>query len=244
MMICKHLPPLLIFCLLTFVGRSQSDKNDHEYLHVFFSVFPLDAGDWSNIVYAPDGDPQSGLEKLVFNRLERSYYVEYKGPAPLRFYRKLNQENGGQSLQAVGIAPFGPGKLENEVILFFEPPKEPTGLCRIIVMPDNVETFPDESLVFFNTMDINLKGILGEEEIEIPPGLSRPIDVKPYLGNHVPILLAIEHQGDLHLVLRNKISFFPDRKTLLILRTPSRPGSMRIRTQRLTEFTGKISPEK
>ena len=224
-----------MMCLLSLV-HAQAEP-PAENLTVSFSIFPLNAGDWSKIVFAPDGNVQNGVEPLIFNRLERSFNFDYDGPHPLVFYKERTNEEGLLYFEPFASPTLPPGTWEHPVILFFEFEEKGKGPTTIKVMMDSDETFPDESLVIFNTMPFPLRGALGEAPIEIPPGLSKPIEVSQFFGSQIPIIMALEHEGDLHLVLRNKMSFFPERRTLLILRKPSRPSSLRIRTQRLTEMT-------
>ena len=127
-------------------------------------------------------------------------------------------------------------------IFFFSPNKEPAEGYEVFTMVDSRETYPNESIVFFNTTRATFKGILGEERITLSPGASRPIKVDNWFESPAPIALVVDDgEEKLHKVLMNKLRFAPDRRTLMILRPPARPGSLRLRAQRLTEYTGPLA---
>lgn len=233
----KHL--FLFSLFICFSGTLTAEENAEEeaLVDLSFSVFPLEPANWEGIHYSPSGEPASELVELFFNPHERSLLHDYKGPSPLRFFRTSTNEEGEIIYQTVAAVVLTPGKRKNPLIFFFEP-EEKSGPYSISVMENSPKTFPDESLVFFNTMNIPFQGVLGTERFTLAPGVSEPIPVKKFFREPAPIALAIEHDNDIHLVLRNKIRFSPERKTLLILRKPRNPKSLRIRTQRLTEYTG------
>jgi hypothetical protein len=227
-----------VLCLLSLCTLPAQEAEAPPRLKTSFSVFPLEAADWKGIYYAPNGNPADEATPIEFNQLERSILYPYDGPAPLTFFRKYTNPEAETVWIPVAITTPGTGDLPHDIILFFSPAKT-EGRFDVNFMPDTPETFPDESIVFFNTLNIPLVGVLNDSRILAPPGLSTPLDVSSYFEKSVPIAMAIHHQDDLHLVLRNQIRFSPERRTLIILRPPQREGSIRIRTQRLTEYTGK-----
>lgn len=235
------IPDIVLLLSILFilpVRGQETDQQEPEDLEVTFSVFPLEPSDWSGIYYAPNGDPADEPQEIIFNQLERSISYEYKGPPPLRFFRIETNEEGLETYKIVGQITPGTGRIEDDLILFFDLGKDVVEPFVITKMPDNEDTFPDESLVFFNTMPVTFQGVLGSQKLTIPPGASDPIPVSDYFTQQVPIAMAINRDNERHLVLRNKVQFSPERRTLIILRRPDRPNSLRIRTQRLTEYTG------
>lgn len=212
-------------------------------LEVTFSVFPMEPSDWDGVYYAPNGDPTGEVVEVGFNPHERSISYTYKGPPPIRFFRIEKDNEGNPVYKIMGRITPGEGKIEDELILFFDLGMDEREPFVITMMRDNDDTFPEESLVFFNTMPVTFQGILGDQTLQISPGQSSPIDVSPYFEKSVPIAMAINKDNDLHLVLRNKVRFSPERRTLIILRKPGRQNSLRIRTQRLTEYTGERSTD-
>jgi len=219
-----------------------SENEPPPIVEVIFSVFPLENGNWEGIHFAPEGTPDKGIQEITFNRSERSIKYEYKGPLPLIFFRTEPDDNGNILYRPVGRLDAEPEPAKQEYILFFEPADE-QGSHRISKMNAEEQSFPEHSIVFFNTMDVSFIGVLAENRMVIPPGTSPPLDVSGLLDTDVPIALAIRHNEGLHLVARNSIRFARERKTLMILRPPRREGSLRIRTQRLTEFTGELAAD-
>lgn len=243
MMMSKiHVSLLFLMTLIPLWAQYPDETKEEEAptLKLTFSVFPLDSGNWTGIFFAPKGEPSKEIKEVFFNRSERSITYEYKGPSPLVFFRTTQNEEGETLYQPVASVSFPPEPTKQNVILFFEPQKEKKdGPYDVSVMPDQGTEFPKHSIVFFNTMDVPFIGMLAEHRLMLPPGTSEVFDVSGFLSKDVPIILAIRNDEDLHLVARNQIRFSPERRTLMILRPPKRKGSLRIRTQRLTEFTGK-----
>lgn len=233
---------LLLFAPLMFLWGNPQHEESPEHLEILFSVFPLESANWEGIYYAPTGDPVEKRSEVAFNPNERSLGYKYHGPPVLHFFRISHNEEGEPIPQVVGSVNLLSAQPNDNVILFFEP--EPsTHRFQISVMPDSSEHFPNESIVFFNTMNVPFIGILNDSRFVLQPGLSSPLSVKEFLGRDVPIALAIRDNEDIHLVAKNNMRFFRDRRTILILRPPRRPGSLRIRTQRLTEFTGELASD-
>mgnify|MGYP003108671747 CR=1 FL=1 len=243
---------ILIFLLFLAGGLSSalaqdvpvSPEGEEEViaLNFDFSVFPLDRADWSGIFYAPKGDPQDKVEELRFNPHERTFGFSYNGPTPFRIYRKSLSPEGEEIYTTVGEIELEPTR--EDLILFFSLDRgaNSSGPYRIQDMVDSKETFPEDSIVFFNSTGATFFGLLGEERFTLKPGSSRPIDVSDFFENPAPIALVIKDGNNIRKVLVNKINFSPDRRTLMIIRPPASGTSLRVRTQRLTEFLGSQSP--
>ena len=221
---------------------AQDAADEAPQLKAEFSVFPLEPANWKGILFAPTGDPTRSTRELRFNPHERTLGYKYNGPAPLRFYREIITKEGDKTYQTVAEVNPGVGSFLDPLILFFHP-EEKEGPYVVDYMFDSPRNFPEDTLVFFNTMSVTFEGILGDERISLKPGASSPIDVSNYFDAPAPIGLVIQQGNDLHKVLMNKMRFSPERRTLLILRKPKSETSLRIRTQRLTEYTGRRNSE-
>ena len=217
---------------------SEGDAKDFPTVRFDFSVFPLEPADWNGILYAPNGDPLDGVEPLRFNPHERSLGFAYSGPTPFRVFRRSVTPEGEETYQIVGQVDLKPTK--EDLILFFSksPNANDKGPYRIQFMVDSNYSFPENSIVFFNSTGATFYGILGEQRITLEPGSSKPTDVSDYFDSPAPIALVIRDGDKIHKVHVNKIRFSPERRTLMILRPPASQSSMRIRTQRLTEYLG------
>lgn len=227
---------ILVGLSATFGVESRSKPEVR--LSIDFSVFPLEPANWTGILFAPNGDPEDGIEELRFNPHERTLGYSYRGSSPVRFFRRAKTPEGEEEFQVVGEMNLLPTR--EDLIFFFglRDSKETSGPYEIDYMVDSNYTFPEDSLVFFNSTVATFYGILGKERIVIEPGASKPVDVSDYFGSAAPIALVIRDGDDVHKVLVNKMRFSPERRTLLILRPPKSATSLRIRTQRLTEYLG------
>lgn len=228
-----------LFSFLTvFVFWTESSAEPvQNKIDVYFSVFPLDSANWRGIYFSPAGNPLDDRALLFFNPSERSPYLKYSGPPNLHFFRMVQNSEGEKTPMIIATVNLHSLENNSRLILFFDP-NDDSDTFQISVMRDTPEHFPDESIVFFNTMNIPFIGILNNTKIHLNPGLSIPISVSDFLNTNVPIVLAIRDNEDIHLVAKNNMRFSENRRTLMLLRPPRREGSLRIRTQRLTEFTG------
>lgn len=233
----KNFKLFLRLTLIIFVYISVSAQETEPQAKLFFSVFPLEPGNWRGIYYSPSGEPENDIKEIKFNPHERSVLYKYEGPSPIRFFRKKTVTEDQILFSIVAEAVVSPTTHNAPYIYFFQPGSD-GGLYDISIMENSPQQFPDESLVFYNTMNITFHGLIGEDPIMIAPGASAPFSIKEFFQDPTPIVIAIEQDNEFHFVLRNRIRFAPERKTILILRPPKSKTSFRIRTQRLTEFTG------
>jgi len=242
MKIYKHIFCLCsLICGLQDVSAQPVNPDDPATVDITFSIFPLVSGNWEGIYYLPKGDPEKP-EELRFSLYQRSKAYEYKGPAPLTFFRITTNDEGDKVFTGVGVVKLPKELTSGDLILFFDPVKE-DGPYTITKMFDSEMSYPDESMVIFNTMPITFTAAFGSQAIAIPPGASPPISIKSHTKNPVPIAMAINQDNKLHLVLKNQMRFSSGRRTLLILRKPMNEGSLRIRSQRLTESSRKEEKE-
>ena len=217
-------------------GTLLSAQEAPSTVRINFSVFPLGPGDWSGLYYSPVGDPRSSVEEIFFNPHERTMGYRYSGPAEMHFYREWVDAEGALAYRTIATADLLP--TNEDRILFFQPSPEQTKRFKVDVMIETPDSFPDQSIVFYNTTNVPFFGKLGSQHVELRPGISDPIDVSPYFEEPAPIALVVNDGKKLRKVLMNKLRFSPQRRTLFILRPPKEAGSLRIRSQRLTEFTG------
>lgn len=227
---------IFVFCFP--VIGAENDDSEKVMLNVDFSIFPLEPADWKGILLAPNGDPEDGVQELRFNPHERTLGYEYRGPSPVQFFRRSVTPEGETVFRVVGEIDLLPTR-ENLIFFFgLVDSQAAAGPYEVKYMVDSNYTFPGESLVFFNSTGATFYGILGEERVVIEPGASKPVDVSNFFESPAPIALVIRDGDNIRKVLVNKIRFSPERRTLLILRPPKSASSLRIRTQRLTEFLG------
>ncbi len=215
---------VLSLALVPFSGAEEAD------LH--FSIFPLKRGDWTGIYYAPTGNPEK-LVELHFNPQERSRDYPYQGPSPLRLYRKQNLADSSIHLRNVAQIDLPPS--QNKLILLFSPRRSPE-FAKIFIIADDAEHYPPNSLLLINTLNRTVTGNLASEQVELASGGTHSVDLSTFPNQYIPISLGIMEKDAFYPVVQNQWFVSPGRRNLLILHPPTRPNSLRIRTQRISEL--------
>lgn len=216
--------------------------DDQEKVRVHFAVLPLSSQTaQQTLYYTQEGEPEvSDAMELSLNPRERSDYFFYNGINPMPVFIKEENEDGVTVLSPVYQVDFA-NSGGRWLIMLEAPPEDP--LLRPYgshCMPYDESRFPEGSLLFFNTTGANFYGILGENQVTIQPGANQPIDIREYYEDEIAVGLVVKDGDQIHKVLVSKMSFYPDRRTLMILRPPKRSGSYRIQAQRITEYLGKF----
>ena len=231
---------LIIAVALPPLAKAQEYES---VINVEFSVFPLEPAEWKGILYSPTGDLSNPNTALKFNPHERTLGFRYNGLAPISFFRKTKSPEGEVLYQMV--AQVRPDKSKGKFIFFFNPSDRSTSKSKgpydVFQMEDTNESFPKDSVVFFNATNRTFEGIFDEQLIRIKPGVSKPILVGHLTDKPTPIGLVVREGEKMHKILANNFRFYADRRTLMILRSPNKKTSMRVRLQRLTEYMGNRS---
>lgn len=159
-----------ILSLLPVLASGQS-LNDEERINVTFSALSWEKPLGETLYVRPaNGDPIP----LTTHHVKRSESIDYFGPNPIVFYRKLNgnPEPRYQPVASIEIDP----NLIRPLLLFTETPNE----LRVISMEDSFESFPTGSYRFFNLTDKDLVAKFGEEVMQLKPRktaiLNQPFD--------------------------------------------------------------------
>ncbi len=233
----------LLLLIVAALPLFAEEMEDESIINVEFSVFPLEPAEWKGISYSPTGDLSNPKEALRFNPHERTLGFRYNGPTPIRFFRKTKSPEGEVLYKMV--AQVSPEKTRGNFIFFFNPrdrsERKSEGPYDVFQMEDTKESFPKDSIVFFNATSATFEGIFNEQLIRIRPGVSKPIPVGHLTDKPTPIGLVVREGEKMHKILANNLRFYADRRTLMILRSPKKATSMRIRLQRLTEYMGNRS---
>jgi hypothetical protein len=226
--------------------------NDAETISTEIAFFPLDGGSWAGLYFMPRGERSGDLSPIRFNPLARSPYSSYSGPIEFSIYARAVDQDGVERILPISTINLHPtaarqmllieenGRLLSDVFpnVEFTFQRGPNRELKSFVFVDSPQTFPPESIVFFNTMPATFYGVLGNRRITLEPGLSQPIILTELLGRDLRMGLAL-HDGDRNRrVLDSNFRFGDNRRTLFILRPPAREGSLRLRSQRLTEYLG------
>ncbi|MBK1858968.1 hypothetical protein JIN80_11940 [Cerasicoccus arenae] len=221
----------------------SAQLNDQSRLNLNFAVLPLDSAlVEQELFYTDDGEPSvSNAVELSLNPRERSQYYHYQGPNPMPIFHKVkDKEEKTQLIQAYQISfP----DVRGEWLVLLEKTTQAPPPYRSHTFLYDESAFPEGSVLFFNTTAASFSGILGENELKIEPGSNQPIDISAYYQGEAPLGLIVKDGDQIHKVLYSKLSFSPDRRTLMILRPPKRPDSYRIQAQRINEYLGKFDPD-
>ncbi len=212
-------------------GQSPGEKESFTFK---FTVFGLHPGNYEGIHYfAPDGDP----EELNFRKRQRSltYSCEVELPVePLRFFRIQSSPEGPIFETVAQITP-SPGWSEM-LFLFTEPQqKQDSFPLTVFAADDDEKDFPFGTIRVLNLTGIPLGGSIdGRSEYIKPKDWTDAFRIKR--AGEVDILFAAATSESLHLVYRKTMPLWENSRTLLILRPPSRRGSIRIGATTLQDF--------
>ncbi len=223
--------PLILSCL---VCSTLPAERDAVKSALTFSVFPLDRdADWSEIYYAPDGNPANGTVELSFRPGQRSMHYSYQGPEPLILFRREPTHTGELGFRILSRLRFTPDS--RDPYIFFLQKMNNGERLSALVLRESPDTFPDDSLVFVNATDHVLYGLFSENQMRLPPGISPPVPLSAFFGRPVPITLAVRENDDAKMVMGNSFRFFPARKNILILRRSDNHAVFRVTAQHVTE---------
>ena len=119
-------------------------------------------------------------------------------------------------------------------------PLEGNRQFRIIPFDDGVTAFPSSSLTVFNATSMDLIGRVGKENAHFPHGFSKVFDIRDYYNVEedlilLPIGFAKEDKEGPQIVFNNTFEFVPGQRVILLLQAPSRPGSHRIKVNKLLD---------
>ncbi|WP_309398803.1 hypothetical protein [Cerasicoccus maritimus] len=240
----RQIGSILIALLLT-QNALALGEDESPTLNIRFATLPLssDVGK-ETLYYTRDGEPDlNDAVALELNPRERSGYYSYQGPNPMPVFRKELGTEGFMVLTPV-YQVYVPG-VRGSWLVILEPAngqQQPLPLPSHCMEYDDSQ-FPEGSLLFFNSTAATFHGILGDKKIEITPGANRAIDISDYYEDEIPVGLVVKDGDKIHKVLVNKLRFYPERRTLMILRPPRREGSYRIQAQRITEYLGKFNEQ-
>jgi len=201
---------------------------------ISLSIYCRGSADWEGLFYF--ADPATPVE-LELYRGGRSDVYNYSGPRELALFRQYTSDDGEVAYRAVTSATI-PETNERQLLAFLTPlrdgAKQGDREFNLALMPDIEEVVPIDHLVFFNGSGARLLGILGDQQIDLNPGLSKPISTKEFQsGKDIRMGLTVRYQDTFKIVLENYVRFFPNRRNLVVLLPPEEPNSFKIVAFRL-----------
>jgi hypothetical protein len=206
-----------------------------------FSVYPIGKYDWDALHY--ESSPGS-FEPIIFWPFERSPKHEYEGVLPLNIYTSQVNEAGESEWKVVAQAQLNPRA--NPQLLFFIPVigEDSMAGLQIVGLEDDLDSFPLDTITFFNATGANLEGVFGNKPIFLKTGLSSPYRLSDYYEQETLIGLAVHYEGEFKRVLQSKWIFREDYREIILLLPPKRAGSLKIRAVRIPQHKEEIHPAK
>lgn len=212
-----------------------------ETVDIEFRVFGVGKDSYEEL-YLYNG---TSYERLEFHRTNRSIKkYRYKGPSQLAIYvpNPKYSVNEPDSLKYLPVTSTSVDIGLNEGLLIFAATQNNRELpnterrFKLIMIDDETENFPQNSLVVVNTTNVMLHGRIANERLQLAPGASPPITYSSTQSpKGVPIIFALDTSDGMRLVLSNEVQLPNNRRIVLILEPPRRKNSFRLEARMLSE---------
>jgi hypothetical protein len=223
----KYFLIIFYFILSVLYGKGPVDQ-EIQNNSVKIKTISIRNGDFDGI-YLFSSPKESEPSLLSFNRFRRSPSINYEGPFPIIFYHLKPQNPSILNPIRVPIASFTPpdGSNVKEWLLFFDPVQNPQPgepLFRVLGMDDSLSAFPVDHGIIFNATTIEFSGIIDDAKYKIPIGPGNVFELK----DSTRTALAIQRQGTPIVVFENTFTFRKGTRTIIMIRPPTRKGSLRV----------------
>lgn len=199
--------------------------------------YPFGGGDHDNLFVRQPGRPER-VEALQLTPGRRSPAIEYAGPEKLILWRADEAAGAAKKqFRPLGTVVLPPAR-ETLVLVIANPranhSDEPA--FHLFAMDDGRIAVPENHLAFFNLTGVRLTAWIGDRELQLDAGLSRAVDLRPFLGaQDVLVALTLLQGGEERIVLENRTRFIGDRRTLIVLLPPPTPESTEVRAFRIDD---------
>ena len=233
---------IIIACLFGLLSLFTLQAQEPETITTEFKIFGIGKDGFQDLFY------NSGTEyhELKFHRTHRSPTTyTYEGhrqfsifvrnpdfdpedplsPAFIAIASHMLKENGGRRLL---ILAAGRGNRKKA---------EANRSFRIFEVNDSPDHFARNSIIVLNATGARLFGLVSEQRITLPTGVSEPIAYEGSDGSTgaTRIAFALETKAGPKLVMSNDLKLPNNRRILLILQPPRRSNSLRIDVRMLSE---------
>ena len=226
---------ILVFfsCIGCLAAYSQDTT---ELIKAEFRVFPVLNIEKTGIFYRPA--PDAAMIELVFRPRARSISnYEYYGHPVIRFYREggLDKE-GVMQYRTVGQVDVIAGEM---LIFFADAGKGGKSFeFSLLALDDSPKGLPMDHVTFLNFTPIPLSCRFMDRDMVLTPGENKPISVQKRLNEDIFIGLAVTNENSHRVVLKSRWQFHKGNRHYILLLPPSRQGSFRMRSLRITEYVG------
>ena len=211
-------------------------QNGENLVKAEFRVFPVLNIEKTGIFYRPA--PDAAMIELVFRNRARSIDTyQYKGEQAIRFYREDGLDDEGlMQYRLVGQVEVAASEM---LIFFAEARKSGKNFeFTLLALDDSPKGLPINHVTFLNFTPIPLNCRFMDRDMVLAPGENKPISVEKRLNEDIFIGLAVTNNDSHRVVLKSRWQFHRGNRHHILLLPPSREGSFRMRSYRITEFVG------
>jgi hypothetical protein len=209
---------------------------------VSFTVFAVERVLPQAIFYEASPDE---FVQLTFSARNRSRRFTYEGGSPLNFYGERPVfGDDGSLIRPEPVASIALDQLYEETLLFFwqeeRTPNNRNPRFRLFPMDDSEAAFPFGTFRLFNACGAPLVGQIGRERLRITTEVTEPFNVRRQLNNQqrVNMAFAIQIRDDFEMVYANQLQLSEEGRTIIVLRPPRRPGSIRVSAYMISQLPG------
>lgn len=203
---------------------------DEDTVEIDFRVFNVERERIENLFIISDGE----TVPIRFYPKARSEVYEYEGPKRIRFYdlNRINPDDPALS-PVLGEVWSRPGV--SEALIFFLKVGDGERGYRLLFTDDSQSHFPFGSIRVLNATGSILAGRISDQSMRLGFEASQPIEMDELRdeeagpgSTEVSFAFAIQIDEGYELVFANRIRFKDDQRSILVLRPPRRPRSLRV----------------
>jgi hypothetical protein len=239
---------IIVYLLLAATSIAPGQEDD--LVEFEFKVFGVGSDSYEGLFYYNDGE----YLPLDFHRTHRSIKTyEYRGQAELLVYIE-NPDYQVSSPNSPKYYPISQIPITSEskrLLIVFSANRNNRSVAdtgrrfNLYALNDDKNYFSRNTIIILNTTGAGLFGRVAQTNIKLPVGASKPIPYKDTGRgkSETKIALALETKEGARLVMSNDVRLSTNRRILLILEPPRRPGSFRISVRKLSESIFPVEEE-
>lgn len=235
----KHIR-VILFAILIVSGLPIATKGDDQtVVEVEFSAIAVNRYMPFSVYFeASEGE----FEKIDFHPRRRSSLFTFEGEGAIHFYDEYPTKNTqtGEIIRPRPFASVPTEELYDKSLLIFwndSIPEHSNRTNYISVLDDSETGFPYGHFVIVNACGAELVGRIGNTNHNISNTITEPFFTR-YMrdeNNRIRLAFAVQIQDNYELVYANELELSTDVRSIIVLRPPRRPGSIRITAHTINE---------
>lgn len=237
----KRIPWLALMIL--FLLPSVAKTKDPEHVELTLRFFPIHRQVLDG--YYLQSSP-GVFEEIRFRPRSRSDEYEYTGTGYVTVHTRILNPETQTYLYPVEFGFTATEVPSSDILIMVLPPEfvplkdeEEQGWFTIL-LPDDPEFFKPSQLLVLNATGFPLDGVVDTSTMTLGFGERRLID-KNKRDPWVKVSFGIRLENGHELVYGNRLRFTQDRRSILVLRPPRRPRSIKIDTYLIEDMPTKDS---